>query len=135
MRNAGSSAGAAVAIPLVSVISLQFNWQASFVVTGLLGLIWVFFWRRQYYLPQDHPRISEAERELILDGQPPQGPTAEKTSIWRLLRMRKAWGCLCAQIGRAHVELQSLMRIAYAVFCLNKKQYMISQKLYLLILT
>src|SRR3546814_10603325 len=98
MRNAGSSAGAAVAIPLVSVISLQFNWQASFVVTGLLGLIWVFFWRRQYYLPQDHPRISEAERELILDGQPPQGPTAEKTSIWRLLRMRKAWGCLCARI-------------------------------------
>src|SRR3546814_8622826 len=25
------------------------------------------------------------------------------------------------QIGRAHVELQSLMRISYAVFCLNKK--------------
>lgn len=98
MLNAGSSAGAAIAIPLVSVIALQFNWQAAFVVTGLLGLIWVFFWRRQYYLPQDHPRISEAERELILDGQPPQGPTAEKTSIWRLLRMRKAWGCLSARI-------------------------------------
>src|SRR3546814_8322802 len=26
-----------------------------------------------------------------------------------------------AQIGRAHVELQSLMRISYAVFCLKKK--------------
>src|SRR3546814_2139810 len=25
-----------------------------------------------------------------------------------------------AEIGRAHVELQSLMRISYAVFCLNK---------------
>src|SRR3546814_1463316 len=25
------------------------------------------------------------------------------------------------EIGRAHVELQSLMRISYAVFCLNKK--------------
>src|SRR3546814_984274 len=25
--------------------------------------------------------------------------------------------------GRAHVELQSLMRISYAVFCLNKKKY------------
>src|SRR3546814_5120746 len=24
------------------------------------------------------------------------------------------------EIGRAHVELQSLMRISYAVFCLNK---------------
>src|SRR3546814_6121768 len=26
------------------------------------------------------------------------------------------------QIGRAHVELQSLMRISYAVFCLKKKR-------------
>src|SRR3546814_9243709 len=26
-----------------------------------------------------------------------------------------------AQIGRAHAELQSLMRISYAVFCLKKK--------------
>src|SRR3546814_5132379 len=29
---------------------------------------------------------------------------------------------LHAQIGRAHVELQSLMRISYAVFCLKKKK-------------
>src|SRR3546814_5128669 len=32
--------------------------------------------------------------------------------------------CMCAitasKIGRAHVELQSLMRISYAVFCLKK---------------
>src|SRR3546814_7839597 len=27
----------------------------------------------------------------------------------------------CGEIGRAHVELQSLMRISYAVFCLKKK--------------
>src|SRR3546814_5250914 len=27
------------------------------------------------------------------------------------------------EIGRAHVELQSLMRISYAVFCLQKKKY------------
>src|SRR3546814_3987772 len=26
------------------------------------------------------------------------------------------------QLGRAHVELQSLMRISYAVFCLKKKK-------------
>ncbi len=98
MLNAGSSAGAAIAIPLVSVIAVHFHWQAAFVVTGLLGLFWLFFWKRQYHLPQDHPRISEAERELILDGQPMQSPEAEKTSIWRLLRMKQAWGCLCARI-------------------------------------
>src|SRR3546814_4355166 len=28
----------------------------------------------------------------------------------------------CKEIGRAHSELQSLMRISYAVFCLKKKK-------------
>src|SRR3546814_4403992 len=31
-------------------------------------------------------------------------------------------GDLEKEIGRAHVELQSLMRISYAVFCLKKKK-------------
>src|SRR3546814_7591010 len=29
---------------------------------------------------------------------------------------------IVVEIGRAHVELQSLMRISYAVFCLKKKK-------------
>src|SRR3546814_3311803 len=31
-------------------------------------------------------------------------------------------GILAGEIGRAHVDLQSLMRISYAVFCLKKKK-------------
>src|SRR3546814_8395184 len=31
-------------------------------------------------------------------------------------------GLRCEEIGRAHVELQSLMRISYAVFCLKKNK-------------
>src|SRR3546814_9972208 len=36
-----------------------------------------------------------------------------------IARMREA---VAVKIGRAHVELQSLMRISYAVFCLKKKK-------------
>src|SRR3546814_3359280 len=39
---------------------------------------------------------------------------------------KSQWGTgtilLVEEIGRAHVELQSLMRISYAVFCLKKKK-------------
>src|SRR3546814_10066536 len=35
-------------------------------------------------------------------------------------------GQIDAEIGRAHVELQSLMRISYAVFCLKKKKTQLS---------
>src|SRR3546814_6371119 len=38
-----------------------------------------------------------------------------------LVADRDAIGVDHLQIGRAHVELQSLMRISYAVFCLKKK--------------
>src|SRR3546814_8966055 len=34
---------------------------------------------------------------------------------------RRRLGLAPGQIGRAHAELQSLMRISYAVFCLKKK--------------
>src|SRR3546814_3065572 len=39
----------------------------------------------------------------------------------RLAEAIKAADVLDAKIGRAHVELQSLMRISYAVFCLKTK--------------
>src|SRR3546814_4099844 len=40
-----------------------------------------------------------------------------------LSRPRAAPGAMgTAKIGRAHVELQSLMRISYAVLCLKKKK-------------
>src|SRR3546814_1805556 len=38
----------------------------------------------------------------------------------RALWQRRAEGAL--EIGRAHAELQSLMRISYAVFCWKKKK-------------
>src|SRR3546814_3205880 len=46
----------------------------------------------------------------------PLGESLSRTYIERPGVLRTS------QIGRAHVELQSLMRISYAVFCLKKKK-------------
>lgn len=97
MLNAGSSTGAALAIPIVSVIAVQFNWQAAFVVTGLAGLIWVFFWNRNYFLPQNHPGISQEELQLITEGKK-EPEVVQRPSIRTLLGMRQVWGCLSARI-------------------------------------
>src|SRR3546814_3593500 len=52
-------------------------------------------------------------------------PTAEPIlwPLWAAPLILLGLGLLLlrGQIGRAHVELQSLMRISYAVFCLKKK--------------
>src|SRR3546814_3835043 len=39
-----------------------------------------------------------------------------------LSRRARLQTCWVSKIGRAHAELQSLMRISYAVFCLKKKK-------------
>src|SRR3546814_16071835 len=50
-------------------------------------------------------------------------PRRPRAPRWRRRRVRS--GCAAwplPEIGRAHSELQSLMRISYAVFCLKKKK-------------
>src|SRR3546814_8953183 len=72
----------------------------------------------------DKPKIPES-------GHTGTGVRARRRTTGRLAQYRRRGRCarpgavlraaLVRQIGRAHVELQSLMRISYAVFCLKKK--------------
>ncbi len=101
LLNAGSSAGAALAIPLVSFIAITINWQAAFVITGLMGVIWMFFWWKQYYVPAQHPRISAEELALIESDKEPvvdAGEEKKTGTVWQLLKIRQAWGCFIARI-------------------------------------
>ncbi|HSR18076.1 MAG TPA: MFS transporter, partial [Ignavibacteriaceae bacterium] len=42
--NAGSNVGAVLAPLVVPWLALNWGWQSAFMVTGLVGLIWVLFW-------------------------------------------------------------------------------------------
>ena len=87
--NSGSNIGAIVAPLLVPIIALNFGWQAAFIITGLLGFIWLFFWLRLMNRPEKHPGINAAELDLI------KADTEENlekpTSIWKIIRTRKVW--------------------------------------------
>ncbi len=67
--NCGSSVGATIAPLIVTWILIQFGWQAVFVVTGSVGFIWVIFWYLLYRKPEDHPALSEKEKEYIFKGR------------------------------------------------------------------
>src|SRR4029077_1079747 len=64
--DSGSSIGGAIAPFIVLGIYFRWGFRAGFVVPGLLGLVWLVVWRWLYYLPAEHPRISDGERALIL---------------------------------------------------------------------
>ena len=87
--NSGSNIGAIVAPLLVPIIALNFGWQAAFIITGLLGFIWLFFWLRLMNSPEDHPRINAAELDLIKSDT--EENLEKPTSIWKIIRTRKVW--------------------------------------------
>jgi len=96
--DSGSSIGGAIA-PFV-VFSLYFRWgtRPAFVVPGLLGFLWLIVWRWLYHLPQEHPRISIAERQMIFADHKEDQPVAAAPPRWRdLLKLPQTWGTIIAR--------------------------------------
>lgn len=97
--NAGTALGSVIAAPLVSFIAITLGWRYAFVITGALGFIWVLVWSLCYRLPQDHPRITEEEKQLILaDQRNEQGSGGASASLRRLVRMPETWGCVAVRV-------------------------------------
>ena len=63
--NSGSNVGAVLAPWLVPILFAWKGWEAAFIATGLVGIVWVFFWLPIYRRPQEHPRLSPAELAYI----------------------------------------------------------------------
>lgn len=64
----GSSVGAAITYPLCAAISNFLGWGAAFYLTSLLGLMWYCSWHYFVYdSPQQHPRISDDEKNYIME--------------------------------------------------------------------
>jgi ACS family hexuronate transporter-like MFS transporter len=97
--NSGTAFGNALAVPVAAFCTLHYGWRSAFIFTGALGFVWVIVWAMVYRRPQEHPRISAGELELIAAGQPPDdGPGARKVPILEILRRREAWGCMLARM-------------------------------------
>src|SRR5579884_234429 len=97
--DSGSAVGGAVATKLVVKLQQVFgSWRAVFLLTGVLSFSWVFFWRRLYYPPEDHSRISPEERAMILADRDRERLPMHHVRWRHLLAMRQTWGIL---LGRA----------------------------------
>jgi len=86
--NAGTNIGAIVTPLLIPVITLAWGWQATFIVTGLLGLIWLPIWLLVYRRPREHKKVSAAELAHIESD--PADPV-EKVAWTKLLGYRETW--------------------------------------------
>jgi ACS family hexuronate transporter-like MFS transporter len=64
--NSGSTIGAITAPIIVTGVTLTLGWRWAFIITGSLGVIWIFFWLAWYQVPEKHPDISTEELNYII---------------------------------------------------------------------
>src|SRR5258707_1839938 len=95
--DSGSSIGGAIAPFLILPIYFRWGWRPAFVIPGLLGFLWLFVWRRVYYLPREHPRITDAERAMILAETESPGAPDRRVSWGALLKLPQPWGAIVSK--------------------------------------
>ena len=69
--DSGSSIGAAIAAVTVPLVALKFGWRSAFVLSGLLGGVWLVFWLKTYHPVGRHPKLDARERSLIREDPRP----------------------------------------------------------------
>ncbi len=121
--NSGAAIGSVVAPPLIVWLQLTFGWQTTFLVTGVLGFLWLGLWLLFYERPEKHPWLTSEELKLIRgnsqnqsDKAPDSGshqtipiheprvnsqgtvPSVPFSARWRdLIRYRQVWGIVISR--------------------------------------
>ena len=66
--DSGSSVGGAIAALAVPWIAILLGWRYAFVLSGLLGFIWLAVWLAVYHPLDRNPRVTREERALHRGG-------------------------------------------------------------------
>ena len=94
--DSGSSVGAAIAPWLVLSLYAAFgSWRPAFIITGALGFVWMAVFLAVYRRPEDHPLITDEEREMLRldkDVDAAEGATGVALPYATLLRLPQTWG-------------------------------------------
>jgi ACS family glucarate transporter-like MFS transporter len=63
----GSRLGAAFALPLVAWMIDKFGWRQSFLMLGIVGVVWAIIWWSLFRdTPEKHPWLGQQEKDYIL---------------------------------------------------------------------
>ncbi|WP_017211204.1 MFS transporter [Clostridium beijerinckii] len=89
--------GLALCTPVLTWLLVTFGWKSIFVATGLIGIIFTFFWLFCYNDPAKSKGVNQEEINLIKEGGGLSDTIAEKNKVnWKqvkyLFTSRQLWG-------------------------------------------
>lgn len=99
LYNSGANVGAIIAPISVPYIAEWWGWEWAFILTGAVGLLWLFFWYKTYGSPDAKLKsghLKQAEYDFIHSDKDEVAPAAgaapaAKVSWGRLLTFRQTW--------------------------------------------
>lgn len=86
--NSGTNIGALATPLLVPLVVLYWGWYEAFIITGVIGFIWLAFWLLIYRKPEEHPKLTREELAYIQSD--PTEPTV-RIPWKRLFPHRQTW--------------------------------------------
>lgn len=97
--NSGSNLGAMISALFVPWCLLHFGldtgWKMSFIITGIIGFLWLIFWFAIYEIPSKHKKLSKQEFNYIHsdDVTPSDKKDGEEAKVkWgKLFGFRQTW--------------------------------------------
>lgn len=93
--NSGTNIGAIIAPLSVPFIAVAWGWQWAFILTGLIGFIWLVLWQIYYTHPADSKKLSKEEFDYIhsdKDDEAIESQVKEAKVPWiKLLGFRQTW--------------------------------------------
>ena len=129
--DSGSSVGGVIAPFLVLYLYRAFgSWRPAFIITGLLGFLWLIAWRALYHPPEKHPRLAPEELEYIRAGRAQQedaaSPGLPAVGWGRLLRYKQTWGIM---LGRFMLDPYWFMVAEWFALYLLSKGFQIERSI------
>ena len=99
LYNSGANVGAIVAPLTVPYIASAWGWEWAFILTGVVGLVWLVFWYKLYASPAaklQSGKLSQAEYNFIhsdMDEQEAERADHAKAKVswFKLLTFRQTW--------------------------------------------
>jgi MFS family permease len=104
--NSGAYAGPALSTPIVAWVVVVSGWRLSFLVIGLVGIIWLVVWLKTFRNPEESSWLSKNEQTFILENCENEKVQLSKTQdpkgqgfkiLAALLRQKTLWGLALTQ--------------------------------------
>ena len=97
--NSGASIGNVIAPVIIVYLYAQFGWKSTYIILGVLGLLWVIPWLIiNKSNPKDHPWITEDERNMLLNDRIENNDVvvegAKSLPVGKILSYKQPWGVL-----------------------------------------